>query len=117
MYLDYKKIIMQRLIKTDCNERTNMLFLTAIEKKLRKPMPIIVMLRQRLEYALTYRGYKMICTQRLIKVDGNARSDMFSRAVFMDVVAIGKKLRDCSLRSKWTAMCDQTCSSHQASWR
>ena len=32
---------------------------------------------------------------RLIKVDGNARSDMFLRVVLMDVVAIGKKLREC----------------------
>jgi len=58
--------------------------------KLRECMPLIVMLRQRLKYALTYRECKMICMQRLIKVDGKVRSDMFFPAGFMDVVQIEK---------------------------
>jgi len=58
--------------------------------KLRECMPLIVMLRQRLKYALTYRECKMICMQRLIKVDGKVRADMFFPAGFMDVVQIEK---------------------------
>eukprot|EP00931_Biecheleriopsis_adriatica_P001130 TRINITY_DN10135_c0_g1_i2.p2 TRINITY_DN10135_c0_g1~~TRINITY_DN10135_c0_g1_i2.p2 ORF type:complete len:213 (-),score=62.53 TRINITY_DN10135_c0_g1_i2:47-685(-) len=48
------------------------------------------MLRERLKYALTYREVKMIVMQRLIKVDGKVRSDMFFPAGFMDVVQIEK---------------------------
>jgi len=40
--------------------------------------------------ALTYRECKMIVMQRLIKVDGKARTDMFYPAGFMDVVQIEK---------------------------
>mmetsp|Transcript_6954 Transcript_6954/g.14914 ORF Transcript_6954/g.14914 Transcript_6954/m.14914 type:complete len:259 (+) Transcript_6954:75-851(+) len=58
--------------------------------KLRECMPLIVMLRQRLKYALTYREVKMIVMQRLIKVDGKVRTDMFYPAGFMDVVQIEK---------------------------
>jgi len=58
--------------------------------KLRECMPLIVMLRERLKYALTYREVKMITMQRLIKVDGKVRSDMFYPAGFMDVVQIEK---------------------------
>merc|ERR1719215_1204300 len=56
--------------------------------KLRECMPLIVMLRNRLKYALTYRECKMITMQRLIKVDGKVRTDMFYPAGFMDVVQI-----------------------------
>jgi len=58
--------------------------------KLRECMPLIVMLRERLKYALTYREVKMIVMQRLIKVDGKVRSDMFYPSGFMDVVQIEK---------------------------
>jgi len=58
--------------------------------KLRECLPLIVMLRNRLKYALTYRECKMIVMQRLIKVDGKARTDMFYPAGFMDVVSIDK---------------------------
>merc|ERR1719149_451944 len=60
--------------------------------KMRECLPLIVMLRNRLKYALTYRECKMICMQRLIKVDGKTRSDMFFPAGFMDVVNIDKML-------------------------
>jgi small subunit ribosomal protein S4e len=53
-------------------------------------MPLIVLLRNRLKYALTYRECKMIVMQRLIKVDGKARTDMFFPAGFMDVIQIEK---------------------------
>jgi len=58
--------------------------------KLRECLPLIVMLRNRLKYALTYRECKMICMQRLIKVDGKVRTDMFYPAGFMDVIQIEK---------------------------
>lgn len=58
--------------------------------KLRECMPLIVLLRNRLKYALTYREVKMIVMQRLIKVDGKVRTDMFYPAGFMDVIEIEK---------------------------
>eukprot|EP00448_Togula_jolla_P037383 CAMPEP_0170621680 /NCGR_PEP_ID=MMETSP0224-20130122/28727_1 /TAXON_ID=285029 /ORGANISM="Togula jolla, Strain CCCM 725" /LENGTH=259 /DNA_ID=CAMNT_0010947949 /DNA_START=76 /DNA_END=855 /DNA_ORIENTATION=- len=58
--------------------------------KLRECLPLIVMLRNRLKYALTYRECKMIVMQRLIKVDGKVRTDMFYPAGFMDVIEIEK---------------------------
>merc|ERR1719407_178531 len=53
-------------------------------------MPLVVLLRNRLKYALTYRECKMIVMQRLIKVDAKVRTDMFFPAGFMDVVSIEK---------------------------
>merc|ERR1719198_1424686 len=58
--------------------------------KMRECLPLIVMLRNRLKYALTYRECKMIVMQRLIKVDGKVRTDMFYPAGFMDVIQIEK---------------------------
>merc|ERR1719506_509120 len=58
--------------------------------KLRECMPLIVLLRNRLKYALTYNEVKMIVMQRLIKVDGKVRTDMCFPAGFMDVVTIDK---------------------------
>jgi len=58
--------------------------------KMRECLPLIVMLRNRLKYALTYRECKMIVMQRLIKVDGKVRADMFYPAGFMDVIQIEK---------------------------
>merc|ERR1719271_394930 len=43
-----------------------------------------------LDQALTYNEAKMIVMQRLIKVDGKARTDMFFPAGFMDVIQIEK---------------------------
>merc|ERR1712093_856270 len=58
--------------------------------KLRECMPLIVLLRNRLKYALTYNEAKMICMQRLIKVDGKVRTDMCFPAGNMDVITIEK---------------------------
>jgi len=58
--------------------------------KARECLPLIVMLRERLKYALTYREVKMIVMQRLIKVDGKVRADMFYPAGFQDVISIDK---------------------------
>lgn len=51
--------------------------------KLRESLPLILFLRNRLKYALTYREAKLICKQRLIKVDGKVRTDMRFPAGFM----------------------------------
>jgi len=44
---------------------------------------MIVFLRNRLKYALTYDEVKKITYQRLIKVDGKVRTDMNFPAGFM----------------------------------
>jgi len=56
--------------------------------KLRECMPLIILLRNRLKYALTYNEVKMIVKQRLIKVDGKVRTDMTYPAGLMDVISI-----------------------------
>jgi len=58
--------------------------------KLRECMPLVVLLRNRLKYALNYREAKTILIQRLVKVDGKARCDHAYPAGFMDVVSIEK---------------------------
>jgi len=63
---------------------------TAGPHKMRECLPLIVMLRERLKYALNYNEVKMIVMQRLIKVDHKVRTDMFYPAGFMDVVQIEK---------------------------
>jgi len=57
---------------------------------MRECMPLIVLLRNRLKYALNYNEAKMIVMQRLIKVDGKVRTDMFFPTGFMDVIDIEK---------------------------
>jgi len=58
--------------------------------KLRECLPLIILLRNKLKYALTYNECKMITMQRLIKVDGKVRTDMFFPTGFMDVITIDK---------------------------
>jgi len=58
--------------------------------KLRECMPLMVLMRNRLKYALNYKEAKTILIQRLIKVDGKARCDHAFPAGFMDVVSIEK---------------------------
>ena len=43
--------------------------------KSRESIPMAILLRNRLKYALTYDEVKKICMQRLIKVDGKVRTD------------------------------------------
>merc|ERR1712193_447730 len=57
---------------------------------LRECMPLSILLRQRLKYALTYKGVKLICMQRVVKVDNKIRTDMCFPAGFMDVVSLEK---------------------------
>jgi len=58
--------------------------------KLRESLPLIILLRNRLKYALTGREVTMILMQRLVKVDGKVRTDTTYPSGFMDVITIEK---------------------------
>jgi len=58
--------------------------------KLRDCIPLVIFLRNRLHYANTYQEAKMICKQRLIKVDGKVRTDLTFPLGLMDVVSVEK---------------------------
>ncbi|CAG2182276.1 unnamed protein product, partial [Oppiella nova] len=58
--------------------------------KLRESLPLVVMLRNRLKYALTRTEVNKIVMQRTIKVDGRVRTDINYPSGFMDVVTIEK---------------------------
>merc|ERR1719361_1535525 len=58
--------------------------------KTRECLPLIIMLRNRLKYALNYKEAKQILVQRLVKVDGKIRTDHTYPAGFMDVVSLEK---------------------------
>jgi len=57
---------------------------------LRECLPLIILLRNRLKYALSSREVTMILAQRFIKVDGKVRTDPNFPAGFMDVITIEK---------------------------
>jgi len=58
--------------------------------KLRECMPIIIMLRNRLKYALTAREVKLIVMGRHIRVDGKVRTDTKFPCGYQDVVTINR---------------------------
>merc|ERR1712135_109164 len=58
--------------------------------KLRECLPLAILLRNRLKYALAYSDVIKIMMQRLIKVDGRVRTDKTYPAGFMDVITIEK---------------------------
>ncbi|RVW42417.1 40S ribosomal protein S4 [Vitis vinifera] len=58
--------------------------------KSRECLPLILILRNRLKYALTYREVIAILMQRHIFVDGKVRTDKTYPSGFMDVVSIPK---------------------------
>jgi small subunit ribosomal protein S4e len=58
--------------------------------KNRECLPLVVLLRNRLKYALTVKEVSLIVMQRLIKVDGKVRTDTNYPAGFMDTVSIEK---------------------------
>jgi len=58
--------------------------------KMRECLPLVILLRNRLKYALTRREVTIILMQRLVKVDGKVRTDGTFPAGFMDVVSIQK---------------------------
>jgi len=58
--------------------------------KLRECLPIILILRNRLKYALTAREVKLITMGRHIRVDGKVRTDTKFPCGFQDVVTINR---------------------------
>lgn len=58
--------------------------------KTRECLPIILVLRNRLKYALTNKEVVSIMMQRLIKIDGKVRTDSTYPCGFMDVIDIEK---------------------------
>jgi ribosomal protein S4E len=58
--------------------------------KLRECLPLMLILRNRLKYALTGKETKMICMEKQILVDGKSRTDPNFPAGFMDVIEIPK---------------------------
>ena len=57
--------------------------------KLRECMPIVVILRNRLKYALNRREVVMISMDKLVQVDGKIRTDPNFPAGLMDVITLG----------------------------
>ncbi|CEO96095.1 40S ribosomal protein S4 [Plasmodiophora brassicae] len=58
--------------------------------KLRESIPLVILLRNRLKYALTRRECMVIVMNRSIKIDTKVRTDVNFPAGFMDVVTIEK---------------------------
>jgi len=58
--------------------------------KLRECLPITLILRNRLKYALTRREVMQIVMRRLVQVDNKVRTDITYPAGFMDVISIPK---------------------------
>jgi len=57
---------------------------------LRECLPLVILLRNRLKYALTAAEVKFIVRGRMIKIDGKVRTDTTFPAGFMDVVSLEK---------------------------
>jgi len=58
--------------------------------KLRECLPVILILRNRLKYALNRREVTLICMEKLVQVDGKIRTDPCFPTGFMDVVTLGE---------------------------
>jgi len=58
--------------------------------KQRECLPLVLLLRNRLKLALTYKEAKNILMQRQLKVDGKVRTDVKFPTGFMDTIAIEK---------------------------
>merc|ERR1712147_123913 len=58
--------------------------------KLRECLPLVLILRNRLKYAISGQEAKQICMSKHVKVDGKVRTDPTYPAGFMDVISIEK---------------------------
>jgi small subunit ribosomal protein S4e len=58
--------------------------------KIRECLPLVLLLRNRLKYALTGKESNMILKQRFVEVDGKAKTENKYPVGFMDVVTIKK---------------------------
>lgn len=56
--------------------------------KMRECLPLVLVLRNRLKYALTMKEVNSICMEKHVKVDGKVRTDTNYPAGFMDVISI-----------------------------
>ncbi|KAK2196482.1 bifunctional RNA-binding S4 domain/Ribosomal protein S4e/Ribosomal protein L2 [Babesia duncani] len=56
----------------------------------RECLPLILLLRNSLKYALTYNEVKLIVMQKLIRIDGKVRTDITYPIGYMDVVHIAR---------------------------
>jgi len=56
--------------------------------KLRECLPLVLILRNRLKYAITGKEAAQICMSKHVKVDGKVRTDPTYPAGFMDVVSL-----------------------------
>jgi len=56
--------------------------------KLRESLPLVLILRNRLKYAINAHEVNSICMEKLVKVDGKVRTDSTYPAGFMDVVSL-----------------------------
>jgi small subunit ribosomal protein S4e len=58
--------------------------------KTRECLPVCIVLRERLKYAITNKECMQICMERCVKVDGKVRTDHNYPTGFMDVVELDK---------------------------
>lgn len=58
--------------------------------KMRECLPVCIVLRERLKYALTNKECMQICMERCVKVDGKVRTDHNYPAGFMDIIELEK---------------------------
>jgi len=58
--------------------------------RLRESLPMSLIMRNRLKYALTRREVMIVTARRLVRVDGKIRTDLNFPTGFMDVVSIDK---------------------------
>jgi len=65
--------------------------------KSRESLPLVILLRNRLRFALTKREVLVILKQRLVRVDGKVRTDVKFPSGFMDVITL-EKVRDGNYR-------------------
>lgn len=68
--------------------------------KLRESLPLIVLIRNRLKYALNKREVTNIVMQRVVKVDAKVRTDSNYPTGFMGIL-IFNPFRCCFHRSSW----------------
>jgi len=58
--------------------------------KTKESIPLILLIRNRLKYALSYKEVQMILLKRSVKIDGKVRTDLKYPVGFMDVLTIEK---------------------------
>lgn len=56
--------------------------------KMRECLPLVLILRNRLKYAINMQEVQSICMEKLVRVDGKIRTDVSYPAGFMDVISL-----------------------------